>query len=57
MYPISVAGDLFFIHQELKSIQLRTLNRSRTEFILSEYLDRKTVRATSRARQCTQLLM
>lgn len=44
MYCVCTVGDFTFIHKELKSIQLRTLNRVRAEMLLTHHLHHGRVR-------------
>lgn len=44
MYPLCFVGDITLIYQELKAVHLRTLNRTRAELLLSQYLHTREVR-------------
>lgn len=37
MFPILVSGDLFSIYKELRSVELKTLNKERAEFIAQHW--------------------
>jgi Vitamin B6 photo-protection and homoeostasis len=45
MYVVCTAGDVTLIHRELKSVHLRTLNRTRAETLFAHRLEHGTVRA------------
>jgi len=44
MYPLAVAGDLAGIYGELKSVHLRTLNKTRAEMLFAQLLATSEVR-------------